>query len=45
MDYLIPKDLPYEFLKSLGISTVERVSIEPFSSSKKLECYNNVLIF
>ena len=45
MDYLIPKDLPYEFLKSLGISTVERVSIEPFSGSKKVECYNNVLKF
>ena len=45
MDYLIPKDLPYEFLKSLGISTVERVSIDPLSGSKKLECYNNVLKF
>ena len=42
MDYLIPKELPFDFLKSINISAVERVKIEVIKNSDKLDCFNNV---
>ncbi|MCM2680011.1 hypothetical protein [Echinimonas agarilytica] len=42
MDYLIPEELPFEFLKSINILNVERVPIEIGENSSKLDCYNNV---
>lgn len=42
MDYLIPKELPYDFLKSIDILSVERVKLDVVDGSEKLQCYNNV---
>jgi HTH-type transcriptional repressor of NAD biosynthesis genes len=43
VDYLIPKKLPYDFLKLIDIVSIERVKIDVLSGSVKLECYNNVI--
>jgi hypothetical protein len=42
VDYLIPKEVPYEFLNSIGITSVEHLPIEVVKGGIKLECYNNV---
>ncbi|ACJ31425.1 hypothetical protein swp_4798 [Shewanella piezotolerans WP3] len=45
MQYHIPKELPYNFLKSIDIFSVEQVKIDAVDGSKKLECFNNVKMF
>ncbi|KXO12650.1 hypothetical protein AKG98_3845 [Moritella sp. JT01] len=42
MDYLIPKELPYDFLKSINIVSVERVKLDVVNGSEKFKCYDNV---
>ncbi|MEH6463070.1 MAG: hypothetical protein V7771_03980 [Shewanella psychromarinicola] len=45
MQYHIPNELPYDFLKSIGILSVNQVKIDLANGSKKLECFNNVKTF
>lgn len=43
LNYHIPSELPFGFLKSIGIESVEKVEISAISNGEKLHCYNNVM--
>jgi hypothetical protein len=43
VDYLIPKKLPYDFLNSIDVVSIEQVKVDVQSASVILECYNNVI--
>lgn len=45
MDYQIPEVLPYQFLKTVNITAVNRVKLDVNFRGRKLQCYQNVMSY